>query len=385
MRRQEVAAQDPATLAQMKARRLVEEWIEEEVRVTTAAPVVKPAMVETMSDVLKRPEHGVTRQTIQYTIINMAAEGRIRVEHTLGGSQWVHDTLQWAVQKGLTTAAQAQLVGSRAKARVTAIDPDTLTITELGSGWEGATEPLKEVIPRVVTVDNTRQNKGAVKGLTVPELRARFRRGKEKVVRWVASKAGISRKGGKLLWASVSCQEGSVGNGLGKSQGRGRGTRGGKAQDTWTTEDIGEVVQGIDEWEREWGGIWAFENPKGSAVHQHPAVVATWGNKQGVRKVEARGCCYGTESQRPYEIWTNLTAEEWTPVDWMTACKHCRHNTKHPKQWAPRKGSGAKRVGAKDGFTGDAIRNRIPRQLAVEVAVAMLGAVQSRGLAEVDV
>ena len=42
-------------------------------------------------------------------------------------------------------------------------------------------------------------------------------------------------------------------------------------------------------------------------------------------------------------------------------------------------------MGAKDGFTGDAIRNRIPRKLAVEVAVAMLGAVQSRGLAEVDV
>jgi len=51
----------------------------------------------------------------------------------------------------------------------------------------------------------------------------------------------------------------------------------------------------------------------------------------------------------------NLTPEEWTPVDWMKACKH-----------------------------GTAIRNRIPRKPAVEVAVAMLQAVETRGLAAVD-
>ena len=131
--------------------------------------------------------------------------------------------------------------------------------------------------------------------------------------------------------------------------------------------------------------MWVLENPKGSAVHEHPAVVRTWKGKKGVRKVEARGCCYGTESMRPYELWTNLTADEWTPVDWKSACEFCKHNKQHPKQWAPRAGSGSKRVGAAGGFTGDAVRNRIPRKLAVEVAVAMMTALQTREIIdEVD-
>ena len=75
---------------------------------------------------------------------------------------------------------------------------------------------------------------------------------------------------------------------------------------------------------------------------------------------------------------------ESTEIDWMTACKHCRHNTQHPETWAPKKGSGSKRVGAKEGFTGQAIRNRIPRKLAVEIAVSMMSAVETRGLAVVD-
>ena len=384
-RQRETAATGTAK-AHLTARRLVEEWVEREARVhATTLPMIKPAMVETMSDVLKRPEHGITRQAIQYALIEMAAQGKIRVEHVMGGVTWTHDIAQWAVRNEWVPAATAESVREKAGKRVTYIDPDTLTLIELGSGWEGATEGLKEVIPRVVTVDDKRQSKGAKKGSTVPELRGRFNRGKEKAVRWVASKAGVSSKGGKMLWASVSCKEGSVGNSLGKTKKRGRGVRGGQRKNNWTTEDIDEVVEGIEDWEKAWGGVWVFEDPKGSAVHRDPAVLRAWQGAKGVRKVEARGCCYGTASQRPYELWTNLTPEEWTPVDWMIACKHCRHNTQHPETWAPRKGSGSKRVGAKEGFTGEAIRNRIPRKLAVEVAVSMLTAVKSRGLAEVDV
>ena len=199
-------------------------------------------------------------------------------------------------------------------------------------------------------------------------------------MRWVAAKAGVSRDGAKMVWASVSCKEGARPNSLGRSRGCGRGGHGGQsAGATWTDEDIDEVVEGITDWERAWpGGVWCLENPRDSEVHSHPAVLQAWGERRDVRRVEARGCCYGLDMQKPYLIWTTLTQEEWTPRDWRVVCKACKENTRHRVQWAPRPGSGGTRLTAKDGFTLDAMKNRVPPELAEEIGAAMVAAVESR-------
>ena len=59
-------------------------------------------------------------------------------------------------------------------------------------------------------------------------------------------------------------------------------------------------------------------------------------------------------------------------------CKSCRENTRHRVQWAPRPGSGGTRLTAKDGFTLDAMKNRVPPELAAEIGAAMVAAVESR-------
>ena len=104
--RQQETAATGTTKAHLTARRLVEEWVEQEARVhASTLPVIKPAMVETMSDVLKRPEHGITRQAIQYALIERAAQGKLRVEHVMGGVTWTHDIAQWAVRSEWVPAA----------------------------------------------------------------------------------------------------------------------------------------------------------------------------------------------------------------------------------------------------------------------------------------
>ena len=184
--------------------------------------------------------------------------------------------MDWATQQGWVTSEEGDAAMQDADQHVTTIDPDTVTLIELGSGWEGATEGFRQVIPRVVTVDVTRCQMGE-RGKAVPEVRARFERGGERLVRWVAAKAGVSRDGARMVWVSVSCKEGARPNSLGRSRGCGRGGHGGQsAGATWTDEDIDEVVEGITDWERAWpGGVWCLENRReartSSNLHQTPA------------------------------------------------------------------------------------------------------------------
>merc|ERR1711934_1257328 len=65
----------------------------------------------------------------------------------------------------------------------------------------------------------------------------------------------------------------------------------------------------------------SLENPRDSEVHSHPAVL----------------------------IWTTLTQEEWKPRDWRVVCKSL-----------------------------DAMKNRVPPEMAAEIGAAMVAAVESR-------
>ena len=59
------------------------------------------------------------------------------------------------------------------------------------------------------------------KGRTSPEILGLFSRGGQKAVRWAAAKAGVSRKGARMLWVSLSCTHTSVANGMGRAHGTG--------------------------------------------------------------------------------------------------------------------------------------------------------------------
>ena len=130
------SAQGRGQAARAKARRLVVEWVEAEARVASSAtPALTPGMIELMTDSLKRPQHGIPRPGIHAAIVLMAARGQVTVQHTMGGAGWARAAMDWATQQGWVTSEEGDAAMQDADQHVTTIDPDTVTLIELGSGW----------------------------------------------------------------------------------------------------------------------------------------------------------------------------------------------------------------------------------------------------------
>jgi hypothetical protein len=336
--------------------------------------VMLPAQVEEAADRLKQKEG---RGAVHAAMLELVAMGEARVECAM--HLWEEKAMAWAVARKWLTTSKASTILRRAKAHIKQVPRDTLTILEMGSGWEGATEGLRQVIPRVVTWDMQSQVLGE-KGRTSPEILGLFSRGGQKAVRWAAAKAGVSRKGARMLWVSLSCTHTSVANGMGRTQGTGNGLYGGVIEEADEVEvsDLEAVMDGVKDWQEAWpGGAWVVESPMWSSTRLHPRVRQEWEGNDLVRQVEVRGCCYGLLAQKPYRIITNLTAQQWTPRDWrspVNGCHYCRTGSKHPQCIVPGQGDPRPRI-SEQGYTVQAARNRVPPALAAEIGASLVRAV----------
>ena len=100
---------------------------------------------------------------VRAAIVILAAKGEVRVKarvESSGGAPnetWVREALQWASQQGWMTKEEAAATEHRANQKITDMQEFVPTLLELGTGYEGATEGLKEAWTRVVTQDMTRQ------------------------------------------------------------------------------------------------------------------------------------------------------------------------------------------------------------------------------------
>ena len=78
---------------------------------------------------------------------------------------------------------------------------------------------------------------------------------------------------------------------------------GGEEETSRVDNEVGTIIDGIGDWEREWGGgVWAVENPRDSDLRNYDRIVREWTEARGVRQVEVQGCCYGMGACKPYRI-----------------------------------------------------------------------------------
>ena len=82
-------------------------------------------------------------------------------------------------------------------------------------------------------------------------------------------------------------------------------------------------------------------------------------------------CAYGYKHQKPSLIWTNLGAY-WTPRDSTLHCAACREKRQHEERITRRNADDHRKAPTQEGFTHEAMKNRIAPDLAEEWAHAML-------------
>ena len=231
-----------------------------------------------------------------------------------------------------------------------------------------------EGMARVMTtygMDTARQYKGVKEGRAVPDLRGDFGAGQGDLVHRTLKKAAVKVEEHKVALFAPNCTEESILQRLEDAQDRGKGPQAGKERSKAQQCAIEEVVMGIVRHrEREPRWTYIVEQPKGSALAQHPLVLEHLGTP-----VEARGCCYGYRHSKPTWLWTNLTAEDWAPREFRkgrcTHCQQCNSGTMHEERMT-RRDKHDKRPAAgtstMQGFSKKARWNRMAPDLAESLA-----------------
>lgn len=135
----------------------VRDWIQG--RISTGT--VTAAHVRAMGQQLKRG----SVQGVDAALVIVAAEGEITIENKVRGDggatrDWAQDAVKWARRQRWLTAAQAQTTLASARQHIVDVELHAAVCVELGSGWGGATEGLKEAFDEVVTLDKVQQHLG---------------------------------------------------------------------------------------------------------------------------------------------------------------------------------------------------------------------------------
>ena len=192
---------------------------------------VSAALLSSMGDNLKRE----SQREIDAAAVILAARGEIVIEarvRTPGSAEttWAATAMQWAVEAGWMGQEEANDTLLKAKRSIHTNEEPMPTIIELGSGWNGATEGLRRVFGRVVTLDKAQHPIGRGRK-TCPDILASFQRGRDKeggVVRWAASMSRTTVHELAAVWASPACTEESTCQGFNKGRPWGKGVAAGK-------------------------------------------------------------------------------------------------------------------------------------------------------------
>ena len=138
---------------------------------------VSAALLSSMGDNLKRE----SQREIDAAAVILAARGEIVIEarvRTPGSAEttWAATAMQWAVEAGWMGQEEANDTLLKAKRSIHTNEEPMPTIIELGSGWNGATEGLRRVFGRVVTLDKAQHPIGRGRK-TCPDILASFQMG----------------------------------------------------------------------------------------------------------------------------------------------------------------------------------------------------------------
>ena len=285
--------------------------------------------------------------------------------------RWRHEAHTWATQQGWVV-------------RWVPTDPPAHRNTEriaieLGSGWEGASEGLRMVWDRVLTLDQTRHTLTKAGSKTTPDFVTTFQQAashRQGICTWMASKGGASPAQIGGVWVSADCTVWSTAQGFQKDTGQGTyGTPQEAAQNiSEPLKDLQAIMTGIRNLQATNPRVqYAFEQPAYSEARHHPWILANLGEG-----IVVAGCAYGErKSGKMYRLWLSPgTAACFTPRDPTgpdSLCLYCTRGEDHPHAYSPRPHQQKQRVSLA-GYTNKAARNRVPPHLAEAVSIAMIEA-----------
>jgi hypothetical protein len=336
---------------------------------------VSAAQVNTMKANLR----GLTRSKmgVEAALAALEQAGEIAIEDRIRGkggasrTEWREEARQWARARGWT-------LEEAAPPKQAPFAPKESIVVELGTGWEGATEGLKGAFDRVISMDLSRQTMEARGGRpsvkSVPDLLTPFEvaaNHPDGAATWALMKGGGRQGELAAIWASPSCKEGSVAQGLNKGKQGGAGPHAGKQLTTDHIAGVRAVLEAITKARsRDPAVQYCVEQPAASAMKDMPEVQATLGEG-----IVVSGCAWGErKSKKPYRLWLSPeTAEVFQPIHPASAqsrCEACKGGRRHAEAMVPARGGDQKRVKLV-GMTNDAARNRVPPRMAEHVGLAM--------------
>lgn len=336
---------------------------------------VSAAQVNTMKANLRGPTR--SKMGVEAALAALEQAGEIVIEDRIRGkggasrTEWREEARRWAKGRGWK-------VDEAASPKQAPFAPKETIVVELGTGWEGATEGLKGAFDRVISVDLSRQTMEARGGRpsvrSVPDLLTPFEvaaNHPDGAATWALMRGGGRQGELAAIWASPSCKEGSVAQGLNKGKQGGAGPHAGKQLTTVHTAGVKAVLEAITKARaRDPAVQYCVEQPATSAMKDMPEVRATLGEG-----IVVSGCAWGErKSKKPYRLWLSPeTAEIFQPIHPASAqsqCRACKLGERHAEAMVPARGSDQKRVKL-DGMTNDAARNRVPPRMAEHVGLAM--------------
>jgi hypothetical protein len=311
---------------------------------------------------------------IEATLASLEAQKEITIEDRMrkkGGGErrgWRNEAIEWARERGWKMTALTL-------PQPTPISRKETVVVEMGTGWEGATEGLKQSFDRVISMDAKRQTtrKGGGKK-SVPDLLMTFQKAAThpKGAAIAAASLGGAKKGElAAIWASPSCVEFSVAQSQNKGRGVGAGPYAGATISEEEMNGIRAVLDAIRKARAADPTIqYCVENPALSAMADLPEIKETLGEP-----ITVSACAWGErKSGKKYLLWLSPeTRSLFHPIDPASAesrCEDCKQGRKHSQAYQPKAGSGQARVNI-PGKTVNAARNRVPPHLAAHVGLMM--------------
>ena len=314
-------------------------------------------------------------KAVEAILWELEQEGGISLEDVIrgkGGAErrgWREEARQWGLARGWRMPA-------RTAPRGAPIPPAEAAMVELGSGWEGATDGLKLVWDRVITVDKERHTisgKGFALRKSNPDVLTTFQQAAKHPK---GAALGVAQLGGVLqgnlgaIWVSPSCKLWSTLQNLNAAQGIAI------SEDAWmeTLEGVTAVLEAITAARDSDPTIqWCVEQPATGDMQHLQTVQEILGSGTVVS-----GCAYGErKSGKQYRLWmspaTRSLLEFIKPTDPESLCQQCKEGVPHLQGYAPAAGSEQGRIKT-PGLSGAAARNRVPPNLARHVGWAMRSA-----------
>ena len=301
----------------------------------------------------------------------LSLEDRVKAQKGLPRPAWRQEAMKWAEEAGWNLPTHPTLETAPQKTPM----PAATTVIELGSGWEGATEGLKAMFDRVVTVDKNINTITHHKAWAVPELRTTFEKlgqNKQGAVLKAAETAGVTMQELAGVWASPHCTLWSTGQEM--SMDSDREAEREAEREGERNGGLGAVLRGIDLAVQKKPSIqWVLENTATSALQHLPEIA-----KLGAPTV-VQACAYGErKSGKRYRLWMSAaTKRQFTPIlptDPKSRCEQCKAGKDHTQAQIPsekqRLGKTRERVNI-PGKTTAAANNRVPPDLARHLAWAM--------------